>query len=146
MLRAPMRMVGGFWGTARMPGIWLSAGRSSAMIWSTLLSRLDSGFRRAMMRPVLEVRLGPDAPVTDMVASTSGCWATRSTRSFWRSRMAGKEMPSSASVDTRNWPVSSLGKKPWGMRVKSQAVRASRAREPGTRGPVAQRCARRVTS
>ena len=43
--------------------------------------------------------------------------------------MTSKATPSSASVVTRSWPVSSLGKKPLGMAPNSQTVTPKRARE-----------------
>jgi len=39
---------------------------------------------------------------------------TRAATAFWCRVMASKEIPWAASVMMLNWPVSSLGMKPWG--------------------------------
>ena len=61
-----MRIGGGFWRKARMPGTRASFGRSSPMTWSAVSSRCERGFNRMKMRPELLVALGPVAPMLDM--------------------------------------------------------------------------------
>jgi len=85
------------------------------------------------MRPLLV----SSARVSD--DSTAGfSRTTRSTRSR-RSVIAGNEMSSTASTFTEIWPMSSVGKKPFGMRTTSATVAAS---VPAATTSTTSRCTR----
>ncbi len=66
----------------------------------------------------------PPRPTKFMNCSTRGSARTISPAASWSRRIASKEVPSAPWVKAKIEPVSSLGRKPFGMRPKSQTVPA----------------------
>ena len=94
------------------------------------------------MRPTFCEPPWPPAPLKELTVATFGSSRKTAATRLCRATMAGKEVSSAASVEIWIWPMSSSGKKPFGMVTKSQAVamKVSKA-TPSTIG----RC-RRATS
>ena len=74
------------------------------------------------MRPVFCVLLLP--PLNELTTATFGSARTIAAARSCSATMAGNEMSSEASVLMLIWPMSSSGKKPFGMATNSHAVAA----------------------
>ena len=98
-----------------MPGTTLVAARRRWMICGRVLGRSSRGFSTMNMRPVLGVGLGPPGPTVEFTYSTAGSARMMSATLSCSSDSAGNEMSVAASVDAEMKPVSSAGKKPFGM-------------------------------
>ncbi len=86
-------------------------------------ARSPRGLSRMKIVPVLPPRVSlPRLPQLDMKPSTPGSWATTAATSFWCSTIDSKEMPWAASVGAKIWPVSSVGRKPFGTWTNSHIV------------------------
>ena len=109
-----------------MPRIFANCGRSSWMISSGPWWRWSRGLSVAKTIPWFELSR---PPTLDMTASTFGFLAMISAIWACFSAIAGNEMPCAPSVKPKTWPMSSLGRKPFGILTKSHAVSASTTAE-----------------
>ena len=79
------------------------------------MPRSDSGLRLMNSRPLLTEALKPEAPTDEPTAGTAGSdstiWVARCCSSF----IASNEMSGEARVPPKISPVSSCGKKPFGV-------------------------------
>jgi hypothetical protein len=98
-----------------------SLGRSSRTTWSAGLRSLN-GLSVMVMRPTLSEGEKPVAPMNDIAASTFGSCAMISATLRCRSDMASNEMSCGPSTKQNSWPLSSLGRKPFGARTNSTPV------------------------
>ncbi len=120
----PIRIGGGFWRKARMPGTAASFGRSASTTWSALRRRSERGLSRMKTTPELAPVIPPREPVLDMKASTFGSCFTIAARACWCFTMSSNEIPCAASVKPKIWPVSWLGMNPLGI-IESSAMVAT---------------------
>ena len=109
---------------AWMPGTSAVDRRSLAM--TSMAVAVRAGLSRSVMnrKPAFWVELPPPPPMFAMTETTSGSCLTISASRRERSTMASKETSSGPSVAARIRPLSSLGKKPFGMSRNRTKVRA----------------------
>ena len=111
------------WKKMLMPGTVAVARRRRAMTWVALSFR--SGLSRSMMntRPELTVDAALPPPTIDSTDSTSGSRLMISATAPCRATMASNEASSGPTVEPEIWPISSEGKKPFGIAWNSTPVR-----------------------
>ena len=105
-----------------MPGTVAAVRRSRAMTCWAL--SLRSGLSRSMMkmRPEFTVAAALPPPTVDMTDITSGSRRMISASADWRATMASNEASSGPTVEPWICPISSDGKKPFGIAWKRIAV------------------------
>ena len=123
----PIRMVGMFCMKALMPTRPCSFGRSWRMT-SSAETLSERGLSVMNMRPRLSDGLKPLAPMNDITPSTFGLRRTMSATCCCSFAIASKEMSCGASVKQKICPVSSVGRKPFGMRANRNPVATVMAR------------------
>ena len=100
----------------RMPPTSRSFGRSRLMTCCELtLPRSDGGFRLMNSRPLLTEALKPEAPTDEPTYATAGSDSTIRVARCCKSFIASNEMSGAARVPPKIRPVSSRGKKPFGV-------------------------------
>ena len=95
------------------------------------------------MRPWLPAEAERPPPIPEKNVSTLGSLVKKSATSIWWRFMSSNEMPCCASVMANIWLVSSVGRKPLGMRISSQTDAPTITNEASR---VAKRCRRTTRS
>ena len=140
-----MRMAGTFWMNTLPPSTLASFGRSSRTTWSAGLRCLN-GLSVMVMRPTLSEGEKPVAPTNDIAASTFGSlWMISATRDC-SAAIASNEMSCGPSTKQKSWPLSSLGRKPFGTRTSSAAVSTKSPRKVSTTASLWRSVQPRLTS
>ena len=114
--RPPMRTSCAGTMNRSMPGMrvsWLR--RRSTTRWVGMPSRSASGLRLMNSRPWLTEALNTEPPTEDPTPATAGSASTMSRTRSCSSTMDLNEMSGEARVEPKIRPVSSCGKKPFGV-------------------------------